>query len=475
MIGTITIGIIYRGRQEDATDYFMAGGAMRSVFQSLLVGLSIAATLFSGISFLSYPSVAYSSGAIILLALICFPVSWFVLRYWFLPRFLGSGTKYPYDVIENRLGPGVRTSASVMYVLLRIGWMAALIYVPTIAVMAAAGLAPGWFWPLVLIIGLCSTFYTVFGGIRGVIITDAMQFVIIAVGIIITVVYILFNIPARGSEIFTRIKESGALKVDFSLSLKAITFWALLIGYNVSTLAMYLADQMSLQRYMASGEMKAACRSFAFNITGAMVVVILLVTVGMSLSVWYHFVPDPKLPSEVDKIFPYFISTRLPVGVSGLLLAAILAATVSSMTSGINTLAATVTLDFRMRFGDEMTARQQLFFARVVSLVIGLCATVIAGFVGKLGTIFEITQTILGLFLGPLLTCIIFSVTSIRVNRAFLSVGMAAGVVAGAIAVIGLEWTGLWAAPVAFGVSMIVTLVGTCIFGSDGPVENSNE
>ena len=81
LILTLTIGIAYRGKQEDAEDYFVAGGRMQSPFQSLLVGLSIAATLFSGISFLMYPATAYSKGAALFLTLVSFPVGWIRLRY----------------------------------------------------------------------------------------------------------------------------------------------------------------------------------------------------------------------------------------------------------------------------------------------------------------------------------------------------------------------------------------------------------
>ncbi len=143
---------------------------------------------------------------------------------------------------------------------------------------------------------------------------------------------------------------------------------------------------------------------------GVIPVICLLAAVGLSLAMWYHYMPDPNLPKMVDKIFPYFIATQLPVGIAGLLLAAILAATVSSMTSGINALAATVTVDFRMRLGTKLTARQQLRFGKITSLIIGLLATLAAGIVSRLGTIFDITQILLGLFLGPLLVCSIVSV-----------------------------------------------------------------
>lgn len=476
LIGTIVIGIACRGRQQSANDYFTAGGRMRSTFQSLLVGLSIAATLFSGISFLAYPSIVYSYGAAVLLALVCFPLSWLLLKFWFLPHFFSTGVKYPYDIIENKLGPHIRTLAAAMYMLLRIGWMAALIYAPTIAILAAANLDDSWLWPIILVIGLSSTLYTTLGGIRGVIVTDAIQFVVIALGIVITVGFIVFRLPVPPAEMFQYLQSRGSLKMfDYSLDpTKMFTVWSIIIGYSTVTISMYIADQMSLQRYLAAGDMKSASRSFTSNIIGVIPVICLLAAVGLSLATWYHYMPDPNLPKAADKIFPYFIATQLPVGIAGLLLAAILAATVSSMTSGVNTLAATVTIDFRVRFGTELTPRQQLRFGKIASLIIGLFATLVAGVVKYLGTIFDITQILSGLFLGPLLVCVIFSVTTIPVNRKMLALGMIAGVFAAGI-VAWSPWASLWVSPIGSATSFICALLGTWILGADRPKENTRE
>jgi len=470
LAGTITVGIVFRGRQQNAGDYFTAGRGMKSVFQSLMVGLSIAAALFSGVSFLSYPSVVYSHGIMIILALITFPICWLVLRFWFLPRFLRADVKYPYDIIEQKLGPNIRTLAAGTYMLLRIGWMATLIYAPTIAILAAANLSDNWFWPVVLTIGLTCTSYTTFGGIRGLIITDAIQFVVIVLGILITCCFILYRLPVSFSEMFADLRSSGALTLfDFSPApTKMLTFWSIIIGVTAANVCTYTADQMSLQRYLAAGSRRSADRSFAFNTIGAMVVVTLLVLVGIAVRSWYHYVPDPALPQMADKVFPYFIASQLPGGIAGLVLAALLAATVTSMNGGINALAATATIDFRMRLGKKLTPHGELRFGRIVSMIIGLAATLAAGLVGFFGTIFDISLTVLGLFLGPLFLCIFFSVTDIPVNRKSLAVGMITGVFAGGMAV-RLSWSSLWVTPVTLLTGFALTLIGTFIFGPDKP------
>lgn len=426
LAATVALGIACRGKQDSAHDYFTAGGSMTGLFMSILVGFSIAATLFSGISLLAYPSVVFSTSIAIMLGLSLFPLAWLVLHFWFLPQYLSSGHSEPYGIIEERMGGGVRTTTSVFYVFMRIGWMGALIYAPTVAIIAATNLDPEvWFWPLILMIGLSSTIYTTLGGIRGVIVTDALQFVVIAGGILIIILLILWRLlvssddPVTAGQVHSYLSESGRLHLmDFSLDFsKPFTVWSILISINLANMSMYLADQMSLQRYLASGSVKDASRSFSFNVIGVLVVLTLLALTGLALAAWYHFSPDPNIPEAADQVLPYFVTTQLPPGVSGLILAAILAATMSSMTSGINTLSSCLTLDFKRRFSKtESTPLALLRFGRVTSLVIGLGATLVAGLVDKLGDIFTIAQAILGLFNGPILAVIVLVMLRARIH-----------------------------------------------------------
>lgn len=453
LAGCVAAGLLSRGTKADTQEYFTAGGGMGSFFGTIVVGLSIAATLFSGISFINYPSVVYSSGILLFVgaALICMPAAYVVLRWWFLPRYLASGCLYPYDGVERRFGAFTRVIASVLYVLMRIGWMATMIYAPTLAIMAMARLGDEWFWPIVLITGVSSTIYTVFAGIRGVIVTDAIQMVVIAVGIALTIGFAMQQLPVPYSVAFSELRASGRLEWrEFSLDPKLpFTFWTVAIGITVANLSNYLADQMSLQRYLATGDARAACRSFVVNVFGVLLVLALLAGVGLSLFVFYSHVHDPTLPTKTDQIFPHFVATRLPAGLCGLLLAALLAATMSSLTSGINALAGVVTLDFRERFGRTMDDRSRLRFAKMASLLIGLASTLAAGLVANLGTLFDMTQVILGVFAGPLLACVVLSVTRFRCAGAAMSLGLIVGSVGGIAVRLYTPVAVLWIAPIA--------------------------
>ena len=473
LVGTIAVGLACRGPQRDADDYFTAKGRLGGRIGALLVGLSVAATLFSGISFLAYPAVIYRGGIVLFLGvtLVCMPVAYVVLR-WFLRRYLGQGLTHPYESIERRFGPWSRNVASVMFLLMRVGWMAALIYAPTLAILAATGWSRAMFWPVILAIGLGSTFYTAFGGIRGVIVTDALQFVVIFVGIALTVGYALVKLPEPVGEAVSGLIEADRLNLlPTSLDPAAsLTVWTVAIGVTVANLANYVGDQMSLQRYLAAGSTRSALHAFSVNIFGVIAVLGLLSLVGLTLFAFYAVIDDPALPAKTDRVFPYFVASQLPSGASGLLLAAILAATISSMTSGINALSATVTLDLLPRFTSlaaRINGRRKLWFARVVSLVGGAAATLAAGFVSKLGTLYDVTQIILGVFAGPLLVVVLLSVSHWRLSGSAMLIGLAAGSAGGWTA----AWfsahghlASLWTAPIAAGLTFVSPLVAARVW-----------
>jgi SSS family transporter len=465
---TVAIGIIFRGRQESANDYFTASGHMGGIILSIMVGLSIAATLFSGITFVGYTGIVINEGIGILLGLIAYPISLAVLYFWFIPAYLSKNPSGPYEVVEMRFGKKVRLLTSAMYILARIGWMGALIYAPTIALMSAAGLSDAWFWPIILTIGLSSTLYTVLGGIRGVVITDAIQFMLIAVGIVVAVIFIISNVPVGMGEMFNMLREKGKLNLfDWRIDMtKSINAWSMLIAYSSAMLAGYLSDQMCLQRYIATGNAKSAVRSLKISIIGSFIVVVLLSAVGILLISWYHFNPDPNLPENADKIFAYFVANHLPVGIAGLILAALLAATMSSMTSGINTLASTVTLDFRLRVGKEMNHKQQLRFAKITSFIIGVAATITAGLVQHLGLVWEINMAMGGMFGGTILLVVILSLLKQRYNVKIVFSGMIVCAAVG-VTIVYLPWANIWALPISVASAMLFIYFGSMIVNSN--------
>ncbi|UUO04539.1 hypothetical protein M4951_14185 [Blastopirellula sp. J2-11] len=456
------VGIASRGKQVDEADYFTGGGGFSKWIGVLVVGLSIGATFFSGISMLALPSVAYQSGVAIALSIFLLPASGAVVLFWFLPRFFAANVHQPYEIIERKFGYPTRSLAAAMYMLLRIGWMGVLIYAPVMAIMAGGQLSSGWFWPLVLGIGLTSTIYTTLGGIRGVMVTDAIQFLLMGLGVTLPIGFIFWNYPYDWEHATAFLKESQRLQwVDPSFNVtKPFTTISIVAGFFTANLGVYLADQMSIQRYLAAGDRKSASRAFVLNIVGVVIIIVLLLVLGIALSVWYEGVVDRLPPDQADHVFPVFVATHLPVGTPGLIFAALLAATMSSMTSGINALAGCITLDFVSRSSVLTSHESRLKFARYASILIGVSATVTAGAVKHLGTIFDMSQAFLGVLLGPLLVCMLLSVSKLNVRPLSMMTGMLVGCISGGAVVLSPA-TSLWVAPTAALGTLLIPLATT--------------
>ena len=467
---TVIIGIRCGGSQSDDVEYFTGGfsrdsdpNPFRRWLSVLIVGLSIGATFFSGISMLGYPSQGYSSGVAVGLFVPVLPLACVVIVWWFLPRFFASVRiqQHPYEIIEAKMGYSVRAVAAGMYVLLRIGWMGVLIYAPVTAIMSSTSLGYEWFWPLILIIGVSSTLYTTLGGLRGVLVTDAIQFLVMGLGVVGPIIFILLDERFEFTAAMDFLRQNNRLEfADFQFDItKKFTVWSVLAGAGVAQLGVAVGDQMSIQRYMAAGSLRESQRAFLLNIVGVMIVVSLLVLLGVLLSVWYGLHPESTPAPNNDHVFPSFVTRNMPAGVPGMILAAILAATMSSMTSGINSLAGCLTMDFAARSPKYADPAARLRFARLVSVILGLSATCLAGFVAQLGEIFDVAQAVLGVFLGPLLICMGLAVTTWTVAPTAMITAMICGCIAG-WGVAFSPATSLWVAPAAAAVTLLVALPG---------------
>ncbi len=471
---TVVIGIRCGGSQSDDLEYFTGGfstadhsNPIRRWLSVLIVGLSIGATFFSGISMLGYPSQGYSSGVAVGLFVPVLPLACLLVVWWFLPRYFANARQQPYEIIEAKMGYAVRAVAAGMYVLLRIGWMGVLIYAPVTAIISSTTLGENYLWPLILLIGISSTLYTTLGGLRGVLVTDAIQFLVMGIGVVGPIIFILLDERFEFTAAMDFLQSHNRLQfADFAFDpTKKFTVWSVFAGAGVAQLGVAVGDQMSLQRYIAAGSLRESQRAFLLNIIGVIIVVSLLVLLGVLLSVWYGLHPEATPAENNDHVFPSFVSQNMPAGVPGMILAAILAATMSSMTSGINSLAGCLTMDFAARSSTFASAHSRLRFARIASVILGLSATLLAGFVAQLGEIFDVAQAVLGVFLGPLLICMGLAVTSYTVRSEVMIAAMIVGCVAGWIVAFS-EAISLWVAPASAAITLIFALTG---LSSSGP------
>ena len=375
---TIALGLYFSRRQKSMQDYFTGGGNMNP----MLIGVSLFATLLSTISYLSVPGEAAGKGPVNQISLLGLPVVFFVVAYLMLPIYMKFRVTSAYELLEEKLGLGLRLLGATMFLALRLVWMTLLVYLAAEAMTVMMGLDPKWIPAVAAVTGVVAVIYTSLGGLQAVVITDFLQTVLLFGGALLVVATVTYDFGGFGwiptgwhanwdSQPLLPI-EDGAVSFKLRVSglgaLRSSTIW------YIATLG---GDQTTVQRFMATTDTKAARRALATQLIVGSVVTVTLCAVGFSLLGYFEKnldqLPDSiRLKDNADKLFPRYIAYHLPVGVSGLVVAAMFAAAMSSIDSGVNSVTAVVLRDFISRFRKtEMSEKAQLRLARILAVSIG--------------------------------------------------------------------------------------------------------
>jgi SSS family transporter len=401
----VWIGLRFAGRQKTADDFFLAGRRM----PWLAVAMSMYASLTSAVTYMGLPGLAYRSNVTLLAVAVVSPLLAPILISVFYPVYRKLNITTSYEYIGIRFGEPARKTAAALFLLARLGWMATVIYAPAMALSIATGL------PLlasILLMGLLATLYTVAGGLAAVLWTDVVQFVMLIGGAVFVAIVLCTKHPDGASGILSFAQSNDHLQLDGSISLWRMTLTGVAISFFFQMMQDYGTDQVTVQRLLATKTQHGMAKAILFNAGVDFCIITLLLFIGLGLFAYYQLNPD-LLPEAIsgDKIFPYFIVTALPAGISGLLIAAIFAAAMSSMDSGINSMATVVVTDF-VGQGDHVVKR-----ARIVTALLGVLATalsILLFFVAKAEGIIETFATFMGLFSAPVLALFLFGLLTKR-------------------------------------------------------------
>ena len=422
LLALVGMGVYFSRRGQGIEDFFLAGRRI----PWWAAGLSIYATQLSAITYISTPALAFSSNWIVAPVSLTILLMAPVVVTFFLPFFRRLDITTAYQYLEKRYGYGARAFGSLSFILFQFGRMAIVVYLPALALAAITGIDV---YGSILIMGILATAYTVLGGMEAVVWTDVVQTIVLFGGMLLSL--ILIGADQGGfAALFAEANSADKLQMlSGSMSFTEAATWSILIGGFLLNLAPYTTDQAVVQRYLTTKDEKAAARGIWLNGLLAIPGVVCFFALGTGL--WAFFRAHPELlvvGMKNDEVFPLFVAEHLPAGVSGLVIAGVFAASMSSLDSSMHSIATTFTEDFYKPLRRDRTKRGDLLVARIVTLTMGGVGTglalVLATF--DIESLFLFFQKVLGLLGSGLVTIFLLGIFTRRCHSA--------GVITGALA-----------------------------------------
>lgn len=428
LVGITLFGLSFY-RKNKTTSAFTLGN--RNI-PRWVITLSFFATYVSSISYLALPGSAYLGNWNAFVFSLSIPVAAVIGMRVFVPLYRRVNSPSAYTFLEQRFGPWARVYASASYFLTQLMRIGTILYLLALCINSIFG------WDLaavIIITGVVVMVYSILGGIQAVVWTDAIQAIILITGAIICSVFILFSLPQGPGQLFSIASESHKFSLgSFGGDLSESTFWVVLVYGIFINLQNYGIDQNYVQRYMASKSDRDAKRS-AFN--GGMLYIpvsLLLLFIGTALFSFYEagsgtLSPQLQATENGDAIFPFFIVNELPVGISGLLIASIFAAGMSTISTSYNSTATVFLSDYYRRFfkkkASEKDSMKVLYLS---SLVISICGIGIALAMINVKSALDSWWKLASVFSGGMLGLFLLAMVARSNRSAGAIIGVSAGV-----------------------------------------------
>ena len=421
LLGITLFGLRFRKKQRSLRDYFLAG---RDI-PWWAISLSIVAAETSTLTIISIPGLAYDTNLTFLQVVMGYIVARIVISFVLLPHYFRGDLYTAYELIERRFGRGLRSLTAGLFLLTRAAAEGVRVYAVSIVVSIALGTGE---LASIAIITILTLIYTFEGGLAAVIWTDVVQTVIYVGGTLVGLVTILHLVPGGWTAIHAAAASAGKLQVfDFSTSLWIpYTFWAGLIGGAFFTVASHGTDQLIVQRLLAARGQKQSATALIVSGVAVFFQFAMFLLVGVML--WAYYRQPSIFFGRGDRIYPKFIVTSMPHGISGLLIAAILAAAMSNLSAALNSLSSTTIMDFYVQLRPAAEERLRMRLARVATFAWALVLfglAVIA--LHRAGRVVEVGLQIASVAYGALLGAFLLGVLTRRANSRGAMIGMLCG------------------------------------------------
>ena len=401
------IGLVSSRGMKSETDYSLGGRSMNS----FSVGISLFATMLSTLSYLSYPGEMIKFGPVFFFGFLAYPLAYFVVKRFLIPRFMGLNVTSAYEILEIRLGSGTRTLATIFFLVLRFLWMSTVVYATvSTALIPIFGIDPSYV-PLISIILMAITvIYSSAGGLKAVVTTDVIQTAVMFLGVILTLVFILCNLGGTEKLLDPRLTAHWE-PIRWGLDpVERMTVGNIIVMRFIWQVCTSGSDQMSIQRYLATKDARSAARSYRVSLISNACIETLLGIVGFLVMAYFLSNPQAMAPGttiegDADTLFPRFILVGLPGGLTGLIAAALMAAAMSSLSSGLNSSATVIEEDIikRMKKRNGKEDKGGLKRIRLVSVLLGIAVTVACFLIPYVtGNLLDVVIKVVNLVVAPL-------------------------------------------------------------------------
>ena len=422
--GVVAFGCSFFKKKGTSEEFTSAGRSL----PGWVVGMSIFATYVSSISYLGYPGKAFSGDWNAFVFSLSIPIaSYFAARY-FVPFYRSQDSISAYSFLENRFGPWARIYASSCYLLTQIARTGSILYLLALPMNVLLG----WhIHTIIVVTSVAIVLYSMLGGMKAVIWTEAIQGIILIGGALVCMFILLFDMPGGPVQTFSIAMEDGKFSLgSFGSSLSESTFWVCLIYGIFTNLQNYGIDQSYVQRYHTAKNEKEAKFSALFGGYLFIPVSAVFFMIGTGLYAFYKVHPG-ILPDGVgaDYVFPFFIVNELPVGLTGLLIASIFAAGMSTIATSVTSSSTIILTDYYQRFRKHAGNRERMLVLKLSSVGVGVAGILVAFAFMSVQSALDAWWALASIFSGGMLGLFLLGYISRKARNFDAVLGVVCGVI----------------------------------------------
>jgi solute:Na+ symporter, SSS family len=433
LAGVTLFGLRFRRKQQTLNDYFLADNRI----PWWAISLSIVAAETSTLTIIGVPGMAYEKDFRFLQLVIGYVVGRMIVSFVLIPQYFRGRLVTAYQLIERRFGGGLRSLTAGLFLVTRAAAEGVRVFAVSIVVrIALGGLLTGLSdyqrdVAAIAIVTLLTLVYTFEGGMAAVIWTDVVQLGIYLTGTLAALFCILHLVPGGWGTIHSVAAGAGKLRMwDMSTNWSTpYTLWAGVIGGAFLTMGSHGVDQLIVQRLLSARSERQAKAALLSSGVAIFFQFSLFLVIGTMLFVFYKLFPPAASFHRTDTIFPTFVVSMLPHGMSGLLISAILAAAMSNLSAALNSLSSTTIVDFYQRIRPLSTEERRVRLSRIATIGWALLLFGLALLARNGGKVLEMGLSIASVAYGSLLGVFLLGVLTKRASEHGAMLGMLFGFV----------------------------------------------